>query len=84
MALDTKQKQGSAMLLTMPFRQWLAEPVVSIGSGEQLSLLKLCSEPLAAAPATIDGAIAIAWMGRAPGAAFAGRKPSITFTGEPL
>lgn len=53
MALDTKQKQGSAIGITLPFRPWLTEPVVSIGAGEQLSLLKLCSEPTAAAVSVV-------------------------------
>ena len=44
MALDTKQKKGSAIGLTLPWRNWLAEPVATIGDGEKLSLLKLCSD----------------------------------------
>jgi hypothetical protein len=44
MTLDSKQKKGSAIGLLLPFRQWLAEPVATIGDGEKLSLLKLCSD----------------------------------------
>ena len=47
MSLNTKQKRGSAISLGMPHRQWLAEPSNSIGFGDRLSLLKLCSSPVA-------------------------------------
>lgn len=46
MALDTKQLQGSAIDLGSPWRQWLAEPTLTPGFGEQQSLLKLCANPL--------------------------------------
>lgn len=49
MSLDTKQKQGSAIGMGLPFRQWLAEPTATIGEGERLSLIKFCAEPLAEA-----------------------------------
>ena len=46
MALDTLQKQGSAIHLGIPFRVWRTAPA-TIGAGEQQSLLGLCSVPLA-------------------------------------
>jgi hypothetical protein len=46
MALDTFQKQGSAVHLGIPFRVWQTAPA-TIGQGEQQSLLSLCSTPLA-------------------------------------
>lgn len=51
MALDTKQKQGSAMLIGMPFRPWLTEPQATPDAGDRLSLLRLCSDPTPAAVA---------------------------------
>lgn len=42
MALDTKQKRGSAIGLLLPWRQWLGEPGESNGS-LRLSLVRLCS-----------------------------------------
>jgi hypothetical protein len=46
MALDTYQKQGSAIHLGIPFRVWRTAPA-TIGAGEQQSLLGLCAVPLA-------------------------------------
>jgi hypothetical protein len=43
MALDTKQKRGSAIDLTLGFRSWLAEPDGSLAVTDRLSLLKLAS-----------------------------------------
>jgi hypothetical protein len=54
MAIDTKNKQGSAMLLTMPWRPWLAEPDGSLDGSDQLSLLKLYAGT-AAPPAVPEG-----------------------------
>jgi hypothetical protein len=45
MALDTKQKQGSAIDVGLPWRQWTTEPTASIAESDRLSLAKLCSEP---------------------------------------
>jgi hypothetical protein len=43
MALDSKNKRGSAMLLTIPFRQWLAEPDGTLAVEDRMSLLKLAA-----------------------------------------
>jgi hypothetical protein len=43
MALDTKQKRGSAIDLTLGFRSWLAEPDGSLAVADRVSLLKLSS-----------------------------------------
>jgi len=43
MALDSKQKRGSAISLTMPHRSWLAEPDGTLADTDRMSLLKLCS-----------------------------------------
>ena len=43
MALDTEQKRGSAMEVSMPWRQWLAEPDGSFNAGDRASLLKLAT-----------------------------------------
>ena len=55
MALDSKQKRGSAMLVGMPFRTWLTEPTGTVSVGPRLSLLRLCSAvtPAVAANALI-------------------------------
>lgn len=45
MALDSTQAQGSAIDLGLPWRQWQAAPVASIGPSERQSLLKLCATP---------------------------------------
>jgi len=54
MALDTKQKRGSAICLSLPHRQWLAEPDGTLSSTDRMSLLKYCS---AVAPAAPGGAV---------------------------
>lgn len=43
MALDSKQKRGSAIGVTMPSRSWLAEPDGTLASTDRLSLMKLCA-----------------------------------------
>jgi hypothetical protein len=52
MAFDTKQKRGSIIGVSLPFRQWLAEPIGAFSGSERLSLLKLSSTPLASPVAT--------------------------------
>lgn len=49
MALDSKQKRGSAISLSLPHRQWLQEPDGTIAASDRLSLVKLCSAIAAAA-----------------------------------
>jgi len=51
-SLDTKQKRGSVIGVSLPFRQWLAAPIGALGGSERQSLLKLASTPLAAPVAT--------------------------------
>lgn len=46
MALDTFQKQGSAVHIGMPFRVWKTAPA-TISQGERQSLSGLCAIPLA-------------------------------------
>jgi hypothetical protein len=43
MALDSKQKRGSAIELTMPHRAWLANPDGTVADTDRASLLKLAS-----------------------------------------
>jgi hypothetical protein len=43
MALDTKQKRGSATLLTLPFRAWLTEPDGALTVEDRTALLKLAA-----------------------------------------
>lgn len=43
MALDSKQKRGSAIGILSPSRQWLTEPTGTIDTTPRQSLLKLCS-----------------------------------------
>lgn len=43
MALDSKQKRGSAMLLGQPWRGWLAEPTGTVTSASRISLRWWCS-----------------------------------------
>ncbi len=44
MALDSKQKRGSAINLGLPFRAWLAEPDGTLDASDRASVgLKLCS-----------------------------------------
>lgn len=47
MALDTKHKRGSAMIIGMPFRPWLSEPAGTIGGSQRLSLLRFCGSTTA-------------------------------------
>lgn len=49
MSLDSKQKRGSAIEMTMPFRIWCSEPNGSLGSEQRASILKLCSAVFEAA-----------------------------------
>lgn len=45
MSLDTHQKQGSAIALTLPWRVWISDPNDALSLvGSQLSLLKMCSD----------------------------------------
>lgn len=41
MALDTKQKRGSVLGLSLPFRNWQSEPAGEFDVGGRLSLLRL-------------------------------------------
>lgn len=50
MALDSKQKRGSAMSMTMPNRLWLAVPDGTLANTDRMSLLKLCSAVTPASP----------------------------------
>ena len=50
-ALDSKQKRGSAIGLSLPFRQWLAEPDGTLSATDRVSLVKLCSAVSPASPA---------------------------------
>lgn len=43
MALDSKQKRGSALDMSLPQRQWLAEPDGTLANTDRVSLVKLCS-----------------------------------------
>jgi len=43
MALDTKQKRGSVLGLSLPWRTWQVEPSGTLGVGNRQSLLKLGS-----------------------------------------
>lgn len=43
MALDSKQKRGSAIDVGQPNRQWLLEPDGTISGADKQSLAKLCS-----------------------------------------
>lgn len=43
MALDTKQKRGSVLDLTLPWREWLADPDSSLSVADRQALLKLGS-----------------------------------------
>ena len=50
MALDSKQKRGSAISLTIPYRSWLAEPDGTLADTDRMSLLKMCSAIAPEAP----------------------------------
>ena len=39
MSLDTKQKRGSVINISLPFRSWLAEPDGSFNTSDFLSLM---------------------------------------------
>lgn len=43
MTLDTKQRRGSAMNISSPWRVWVAEPSGDVDYAERLSMLKFCS-----------------------------------------
>lgn len=43
MALDTKQKRGSALLMGQPWRGWLAEPSGALPVASRISLRWWCS-----------------------------------------
>lgn len=55
MALDSKQKRGSAINCGIPFRRWLAEPDGTLADTDRVSLMKWCSAiaPEAAAAAIV-------------------------------
>jgi hypothetical protein len=57
-ALDSTQAQGSAIDLGLPWRQWQAAPVASIGPSERQSLLKLCATPRVA---TVRRGFPLSW-----------------------
>ena len=46
--LDSKQKRGSAIGVSLPFRQWLAEPSGALPVASRLSLLRYVSATIAA------------------------------------
>lgn len=50
MALDSKQKRGSAISISLPQRQWLAEPDGTLANTDRVSLAKLCSAIVPASP----------------------------------
>jgi len=50
MALDSANKRGSAIDLTLPYRQWLAEPDGVIALADRISLLKLAATFTVVAP----------------------------------
>ena len=58
MALDTKQKRGSAISMSIPNRQWLAEPDGTLVATDRVSLVKLAS---AVAPAPPGGLVPASW-----------------------
>lgn len=53
MALDTKQKRGSAVGIANPSRQWLVEPSGTLGATNRLSLLRYCSAITPSGAATV-------------------------------
>lgn len=53
MALDSKQKRGSAVSMSLPFRQWLAEPDGTLANTDRMSMVKFAS---AVAPAAASSA----------------------------
>lgn len=57
MALDSKQKRGSVLGLSLPFRSWLAEPDATLANTDRLSLLRYGA---AIAPAS-PGGFQVAW-----------------------
>ena len=60
MALDTKQKRGSALNLSNPSRPWLVEPDGTLANTDRLSLLRFASAVTPAAP----GGFKVAWAAR--------------------
>jgi hypothetical protein len=40
MSLDTKQKRGSATLISLPFRPWLANPDGTLSAADRLSVMR--------------------------------------------
>lgn len=69
MALDSKQKRGSAISLSSPHRQWLSEPAGSLSVNNRQSLLKLCSAITAASPTASNYAAMIYYQFLGAGAA---------------
>lgn len=55
MTLDTKQKRGSAVSVSDPAREWLAEPSGTVSQDERQSLAKLSSAILASGVVSITG-----------------------------
>lgn len=55
MSLDTDLKRGSAILLTIPFRPWIAVPSAIFGDQERASIIKLCTDVYDAASDTGTG-----------------------------
>jgi len=67
MALDTKQKRGSVLELSLPFREWLSDPDGSLAAGDRQALLKLGSAVAASAGVTIEVPVgALSLTGYAP------------------
>lgn len=82
MALDTKQKRGSAMSIGMPGRPWASVPAGSLAQLSRQSIVLLCSTPLFAVPQTDPIPITVTLTIDRIGAAFAIDRPAATFTAD--
>jgi hypothetical protein len=58
MSLDTKQRRGSAIGVSLPFRQWLAEPTGYLHLPSRLSLLRYVASVSLLEPTFLHGYIA--------------------------
>lgn len=54
MALDSKQKRGSAIGMSLPHRQWAAEPDGTLANTDRVSLMKYCAAITPASSAADD------------------------------
>lgn len=57
MALDTANKRGSVIGLSLPFRQWLATPDGTLASTDRASLLKMAATITPDAPVEVSSPI---------------------------